>query len=311
MTAACATREDILTAARRSYGWLQEHATLVAASSPHALNSALEWLIATWICEQAFDLDTDPPLSREGARQVARRLDARKETQAFDELFNCDALRVVLAHAITARHDVASASLGAFVSGLAASLPSPQNPAPFDDMSETRVIVALAGRGPVPCLPSLDSVLDAGMLDLLQADEVAVHRVASQVMTATAYGTCEPKISTLLRRRLIEVLPVWLLDFARRYRLDNVALVMRSLNSLGESSAVHDALGFLLAQQHPSGHFGFFGPEAGRARRLSPDWCEAESLQLPMTFGCLWAISESIGHGFRLLGTAKPPRQRP
>lgn len=309
MTVANPLHADTFAAARRSYGWLRDHAELVDAASTLGLSRTLEWLLAAWICEQAFDLGASDPISRDGVLRLARRLDDQGGEQAFDELLKCDALRVVLAHTIAARHGVTCARLAAFVSGLTASLPQPaEDAAASDDLFETRLLIALAGLGQMPRLPSLDTLLDVGTLDLLQADEPTIHRIAAQVIAASAHGTCEPVIGTPLRRRLVEVMSVWLLDFARGYRLDNVALVMRSLRCLGKPPAVHDAMQFLLAQHHSSGHFGFFGPEAARAKRLLPGWDEAGSLQLPMTFACLWALSECGDHGFHLLGAAVLPR---
>jgi len=308
MTVANLLQDGTFAAARRSYGWLRDHAALAGAASPHGLSRAIEWMIAAWICEQAFDLGADAPLSREGVRQLVLRLDTHERSQAFGELFTCDALRVTLAHTIAARHGVACESLTAFVGGLAASLPQPVEDATGgDDLFETRLLIALAGLGQMPRLPCLDKLIDATTLDLLQADELTIQRIAGQVIAASAYSTCELMVSTPLRQRLIEVLSVWLLDFARGYRLDNVAFVMRSLGCLGESSAVRDAMRFLLAQHHPSGHFGFFGPEAARAKRLSPTWDEAASLQLPVTFACLWALSECSDRSFQLLGAAALP----
>jgi hypothetical protein len=300
--------DDTFVAAHRSYDWLRKHIAFVDATSPHELSRALEWLIAAWICEQAFDLGTSGRLSQEGALQIARRLNGQERSQAFTELFTCDALRVVLAHTIASRHGVGCEGLAAFVGGLVASLPQPgHDAAADDDLFETRLIIALTGLGQMPRLPSLDTLLDIGILDLLNADQPAIHRVAGQVMAASAYGTREPVVGVPLRQRLIQVMSVWLLDFARGYRLDSVALVMRSLASLGESLAVHDASRFLLAQHHPSGHFGFFGPEAAHANQLSPTWDEVASLQLPVTFACLWALSECNDHGFRLLTNARAP----
>lgn len=305
MTASSLLRDDTFVAARRAYSWLRGHATLAGASSPHGLSRALEWLIAAWICEQAFDLGADGPLSREGIRQVAIRLDADERSAAFGELFACDALRVTLAHTIATRHGVDCEGLAAFAGDLAASLPPPtEDAAGRDDLFETRVLIALAGLGQMPRLLCLDTQIDATTLGLLQADELTTQRVAGQVIAESAYGTREPVISTPLRRRLIAVMSVWLLDFARGYRLDNVALMMRSLRCLDEPSAMGDAMRFLLAQQHPSGHFGFFGPEAARATRLSPTWDEAASLQLPVTFACLWALSECGDRSFQVLGNA-------
>jgi len=297
-------REEILVAARRSYGWLRDHAALASAASPHELGRGLEWLIAAWICEQTFELGSRVRLSREGALQLALRINGRERSWTFGELFTCDPFRVMLGHTIMIRNGVACDTLTAFVDGLVASLPAPpEDVAGGDDLFETRLLVALAGLGQMPRLPCLDTLIDATTLDLLQADDLTIHGVVSQVITGSAYGTREPVISTSFRRRLIEVMSVWLLDFARCYRLDNVAFVMRSLGCLGESSAMLDAMRFLLAQHHPSGHFGFFGPEAARAKRLSPTWDEAASLHLPVTFACLWALSECGNGSFRLLGT--------
>jgi hypothetical protein len=214
-------------------------------------------------------------------------------------------LKVVLAHNIAIRHSVVSAHLASFIGGLTASLQqSAAAAADADELFETRLIVALTGLGQMPQLPSIDRLIDTGMLDLLQADKAAIDRIAGQIIAASAYGTAVPTISVRLRQRLVEGMSVWLLDFARKYRLDNVALVMRCLTYLGEVRAGDDAMRFLIAQHHPSGHFGFFGPEAARARRVSHAWDEAALLQLPMTLACLWSLGECRDHEFRLLRSA-------
>src|SRR5262249_8823196 len=171
------------------------------------------------------------------------------------------------------------------------------------DLLEARLILGLRGLCAAPTRPVL-GVQDLGSaLELLQADDERINRVVSRVTAASAYGTAEVVASSSARDMLGTATGVWLLDSSRRYKLDRVASLTRTLAYLEavRSTPGREALDFLLAQQHPTGRFGFFGPEVMHARRTTPGFEEYVELYLPVTLACLWALAESHTGGFRLL----------
>jgi hypothetical protein len=117
----------------------------------------------------------------------------------------------------------------------------------------------------------------------------------------------EVAIASTAREILCAVVGVWLLDSARGYKLDRVALLARTLAYLGAArgAPTQQAVAFLLAQQHPTGCFGFFGPEVARARVKEPDFKESIELYLPTTLACLWALAECHATEFRLMASLR------
>lgn len=282
---------DAALAAERACRWLQSLGLRGELSDDIA--SGLGSLVALWICERRFPSIGRDNASAARARELARALDALPEDEAFAALLQCDARQVLLGYGILNRHGARSRHLGVFVGGLAQSLETGEA-SPAVDLYEVRFLLARLGLGPVPdALPIREKDIPPPV-ELLQADDETIRAVILRVAAASSYGTDDAILDPGPREKLSAVIPAWLIDLARRYGLDRVAQLIRTLEYLGTGGEApsREAVRFLVAQQHPSGRFGFFGPEAAIARAETPAWDETRELSIPMALACLWTLAE-------------------
>jgi hypothetical protein len=293
--------------------WLKHQVALLESSSS-GVSCALDWLLIAWICEHGFDDGAAPltvSLSRMGASKIAQRLNDGDSRRAFDELLTCDPLRVSLCYGILKRLKVECVVLETFINGLAESLVDcVEEVGPgYTEMLNTRLLLSFHGLSPAPPRQTLKGDDLGNMLNLLQADEPMIQDVATRVAVASRYGTAEVDLEPGVRETLCTVMEVWVLDLARKYKLERVALIVRSLAYLGAAHHAQreETLSFLLAQQHPTGRFGFFGPEVALARSKDFGFDESAQLHLPTTLACMWALAEYHGTKFRLMASQLTP----
>jgi hypothetical protein len=285
-------------AATRAFDWLQSRPCL-PPREPHALALGIDWLVALWMCENAF-LIADGNDSRAGAQELVEYLEQLSQSETFAALFACDAQRVVMAYGILRKHSVGCPNLDKFITALAASLDANKRADLATDVFEVRFLLSELGVVSPPLPVPLSEADLPSTVELLQADEGAVRSVEAQVAASSACGTIEAAIDPGARRTITAVIPVWLTDFARGYRIERVARLCRDLAYLdaGDDDPAIGGLRFLLGQQHPEGSFGYFGPEAARSRSESPGSDELV-LYVPAAVACLWALAE-CGRAFRV-----------
>jgi len=292
--------------------WVERHLPAIDAPSSIAATRALDWLILAWICETGFGSGPGgaaTPLSRRIAGAVAQRLADTNARQAFNELLGCDPLRTTLARGVLRCNGVSCSILDMFTNGLARSLAArgEEEDADRAELCETRLLLSLQGMGSPPPRQALDGVTLGTMLELLQASEPVIQEIATRIALASAYGTGDLVMTSETREMLTTSLSVWLLDFARKYKLDLVSLLVRSLAYLGvaDHAPARQAVAFMLAQLHPAGRFGFFGPEVARAHKKEGSFDESVELYLPTTLACMWALAECRDPAFRLVASVR------
>jgi hypothetical protein len=178
------------------------------------------------------------------------------------------------------------------------------------ELMEKRVLFWAAGLLPQPRFPGLDDVLSDPQ-PVPVDDPSSVDELVERLNACVGYGTrpVEPERGFLW---IVDLLTGVTVHNLRVYDLSKASHVIRLLSALGPTGldAARECVRYLLLQQHPSGSFGFFGPESGELARSVPGFTPSIDLQLPVMLDCLWALGECVHHPWRLYAAVADPGKR-
>ncbi len=293
-------------AAGRTRSWL---ATLLETRVPLSLASHFDLIGLADLCTSSSDDDVSFEFFRSACLNLAQLLDSQSPANAFKALLGTDARRVLLAYRAFLRGEMRCHCLEDFIGGLASSLA--QADPKQTDVAEASHLCRISGLLAADLVEEGDALELPPVIELLSADEPTIQRIIDDVARACHFGLDRSGIHSGAREILLAVIPAWILDFARNYRLASLASALRILVYVGgiEPEVTEDAVRFLLDQQNPSGWFGFFGPELARIRNKGRPFDANSELYLPTTLACHWALIESASQ-YRFLAPRTGPSDR-
>lgn len=299
---------ELAAVAERSLRWLARQSASVGQRA-EAVGLLLRIGVAGRIGEALTGVHDRSATSTGAFERAGNLLDRLDRASAFRLLLREEAAVVLQAGLLLAADGRQPSALTEFTRGLASSIAGVDD----EDLFESRCLLAAAGHGqPVPPVPLHPKRLGS-TLELLRADGQVMEHVTRDIARASSFGTHELLSEDDAVDVLAAVLPVWIIDLSRRYTLDRVAQIGRSLSYVvgQQASSVTEVVRFLCAQQQPSGCFGFLGPELAR-RRIGNVSADTDQVFATLTLECLRTLAETTTP-FRLLGAgsrAAPARSR-
>jgi len=126
---------------------------------------------------------------------------------------------------------------------------------------------------------------------LINLPKNEVLSLTNRINSITVYGQRNPTEN----KDLLFSLQVWMIHAFRSYDLELGASLLRTLKycNLTATDSYIQGLNFLIAQNNPEGHFGYFAEESIKIQSKNPKFDCILDLYLPVTLTCLWTIAES------------------
>lgn len=274
----------------RAGSWLVSLYETISFDQPVRTSSLLQILVGSWICKSDVYML---------AKQTQHYLDKQYKNDDLD-FITCDFALSLVSLSIMRSLDVECRAIESFAYELADTLEHhvDSNPAETLDLFLPRTLLYNLGMYPEPDPPSIDSFTIPNGLNLFQTSDNIIKSLAVRIGAATIYG--RRKLNKEMEELSI-VVPVWMLHAFKRYNIEVGTLLLRTMKYLNiqNNRSFETGLYFVLAQQHPDGHFGYFAQEASKIQSSHPDFDELHDLYLPITLSSLWTIAEANSN-FRL-----------
>jgi len=276
------TKNDAIYA--RAGSWLANLYERISLDQPVRTSSLLQILVGNWICKSDVYVL---------AKQTQHHLDKQYKNDDSD-FITCDFGILLVSLSIMHSLNVECLALESFAHKLADTLQhhDDSNPAETLDLFLPRTLLYNLGMHSAPEPLSIDTFKIPGGLNLFQMPDNTIKSLSLGIGAVTIYG--QRKLNKELEELSIAV-SIWMLHAFRRYDIELGTLLLRTMKYLNiqNNRSLEIGLDFVLAQQHPDGHFGYFAQEVSIIRSSRPDFDELLDLYLPITLSCLWTITEA------------------
>ena len=282
------TKNDAMYA--RAGSWLATQYETISFNQSFRTSSLLQILVGNWICKSDVYML---------AKQTQHHLDKQCKNDDSD-FIACDFGILLVSLSIMRSLNVECLALESFAYKLADTLQHhvDSNPAETLDLFLPRTLLYNLEMYSEPETPPIDSFKIPSGLNLFLMPDNIIKTLAVRIGAVTIYG--QRKLNKEMEELSIAI-SIWMLHAFRRYNIELGTLLLRTMKYLNiqNNRSFETGLDFILAQQHPDGHFGYFAQEVPKIRSSRPDFDELQDLYLPITLSCLWTIAEA-NSSFRL-----------
>jgi hypothetical protein len=265
----------------------------------NGFRSALEVLVALWICDQVLLGRASPEIHRH-ARRISAIM-ANRKGEIVRVLLRCDAALVVVAcgilRAVDSRSDVLEEFCREIADGLRLA-EQRRDAATEAPVYLTMILLHSLGHLPDPgsfrLEPAREGPPDRPLQQLL-ADDPTIQQHLDSISALTQLGDRPAPNPGPTLGLVPTLLPIWMSHSFRTFKLDLGASILRAILYLEDADprVIRNGTGAILGHQQSDGEFS-----------CPPGLEEPIGVRRKPSIGtqllCLWTLAECLNPGFRL-----------